>query len=235
MTAVYPFLPDSWRQRASGKDGPCNSELVCLASLPQPVIGGMFLAAAFLGMGQNIQRRGRLAELCYPWILGFVRGSAPPGGTAYPESRPGEHGYGPAWPNKRRNGKGSDSRNGALSSSLFAGTGCCPRRRILRSCAGVSGFLLLFTLGAAGILIGVIWMGRCSKAGYPILNLMTGTGIRAEISRTFDIIWLPFSCLHCCFPWEAFCFTEAVSAAGRRRQTAGTADSGSRHLAGKFP
>ena len=42
-----------------------------LASLPQPVIGGMFLAAAFLGMGQNIQRRGRLAELCYPWILGF--------------------------------------------------------------------------------------------------------------------------------------------------------------------
>ncbi len=46
-------------------------QIYLLPSVPQPVIGAVFLGAAFLGMGQKIQKRGRLAEVSYPWVLGI--------------------------------------------------------------------------------------------------------------------------------------------------------------------
>ena len=160
-----------------------------LASLPQPVIGGMFLAAAFLGMGQNIQRRGRLAELCYPWILGFF---------AVLLLLAALHIRYPGLVNMGTVQLGRIS--GETVKVLTAGTALCllpfslvrvrPQKKNFAVLRRGVWILLLFTLGAAGILIGVYGWEGVRKLEYPILNLMTGTGIPGGFLGRFDIIWL---------------------------------------------
>ena len=45
------------------------TERYLLSGVPLPVISAVFILAACLGMGNEVQRRGRLAELAFPWVL----------------------------------------------------------------------------------------------------------------------------------------------------------------------
>ena len=42
------------------------------AGVPQELCGLFLLAAAGFGVGSEVQKRGRLAEALYPWIVGGI-------------------------------------------------------------------------------------------------------------------------------------------------------------------
>lgn len=160
-----------------------------LTSVPQPVISAVFLAAAFLGMGQNIQKRGRLAEVSYPWILGIFI-------LLLILAAPHFHGIrlGDMQPWEAQEISRAAVRFFAAGTSVsllpfVAGRVRDPKHnfRVLRR--GIW-LLLLLALGAAGILIGVYGWKGVQRLAYPILNLMTGTGLPGGFLGRVDIIWL---------------------------------------------
>ncbi len=160
-----------------------------LRELPAPALGAAFLAAAFLGMGQGAQRRGRLAEVSYPWVLGIFlllfllaalhfRGISP------------EH-LGRPLP-------GTVSRETIRIFSLGTAFGLLPfslaKVRESQGCFRVLRrgiyLLLLVVLGAAAVLLGVYGKAGAGRLDYPILNLMTGTSLPGGILGRVDILWL---------------------------------------------
>ncbi len=160
-----------------------------LSSLPRPVLGAAFLGAAFLGMGRSIQRRGRLAELCYPWILGifcllFLLGAAHFRGVDLASLGPLE----------------ADRICGGTVRLFALGMAFCLLPMSLVRVRGEKDvfpvlrrgiwLLLLVTLGAAAVLLGVYGRKGVEELEYPILHLMTGTSLPGGFTGRFEIIWL---------------------------------------------
>ena len=160
-----------------------------LPSVPQPAAGAAFLAAAFLGVGQDAQRRGRLAELCYPWILGIflllLLLAAPHFRGIHPEAAASLHPEAVSAETVRVFGMGT-----VLSLLPFAVSQVRERENCFRVLRRGIWLLLLITLGTAGILIGVYGWKGVERLEYPVLHLMTGTNLPGGFLGRFDILWL---------------------------------------------
>ena len=164
-------------------------QIYLLPSVPQPVIGAVFLGAAFLGMGQKIQKRGRLAEVSYPWVLGIFL-------LLLLLSVPHLHGI-PAEgmePWKAREVSRAAVQVLASGTAVSLLPFILGRVREQDACFRVLRrgiwLLALITLGTAGILVGVYGWKGVQQLEYPILNLMTGTGIPGGVLGRVDILWL---------------------------------------------
>lgn len=160
-----------------------------LPAVPGPVISALLLAAAFLGMGQNIQRRGRLAEVSYPWILGILLLLL---ALALPHFRGVSlDGMAPLDAAEISRGTIRVFASGTAVSLVpfILGRVREPEKsfRVLRR--GIW-LLLLIGLGSALILAGVYGWKGVRQLEYPMLNLMTGTDIPGGFLGRVDIIWL---------------------------------------------
>lgn len=170
------------------------TERYLLSGVPLPVISAVFVLAACMGMGNEIQRRGRLAELCFPWILvalilllafaafhfhGLDFSLMEPWSAV--KVTEGVYRYFTMGTSVSlaafllsRVDKGNSEKSGGTFRSLTMGL-------IV---------VTLLLLAAAAVLLGVYGFRGIRNMEFPILDLMAGTSLPGNFLKRFDIVWL---------------------------------------------
>ena len=170
------------------------TERYLLSGVPLSVISAVFVLAACMGMGNEIQRRGRLAELCFPWILvalilllafaafhfhGLDFSLMEPWSAV--KVTEGVYRYFTMGTSVSlaafllsRVDKGNSEKSGGTFRSLTMGL-------IV---------VTLLLLAAAAVLLGVYGFRGIRNMEFPILDLMAGTSLPGNFLKRFDIVWL---------------------------------------------
>lgn len=170
------------------------TERYLLSGVPLPVISAVFILAACLGMGNEVQRRGRLAELAFPWVLVLLvlllvfaafHLHQPDFSLMEPWSAEtiteGAYQYFTMGTSVSlvafilvRVDKGSKVKKGGTFRSLAIG--------LL--------IVTLILLATVAVLLGVYGFKGIQKMEFPILDLMAGTSLPGNFLKRFDIVWL---------------------------------------------
>ena len=170
------------------------TERYLLTGVPLPLISAVFILASGLGMGNEVQRRGRLSEISFPWVIGILvlllifaafHLHAPDFSMMEPWSAEtvaeGAYQYFTVGTSVSlaafllsRVDKGSRTEKGGTFRSLLHG--------LLLASA--------ILLAAVVILLGVYGFAGVRDREFPILDLMAGTGLPGGFLKRFDIVWL---------------------------------------------
>ena len=170
------------------------TERYLLSGVPLPVISAVFILAACLGMGNEVQRRGRLAELAFPWVLVLLvlllvfaafHLHQPDFSLMEPWSAEtiteGAYQYFTMGTSVSlvafilvRVDKGSKVKKGGTFRSLAIG--------LL--------IVTLILLATVAVLLGVYGFKGIQTMEFPILDLMAGTSLPGNFLKRFDIVWL---------------------------------------------
>lgn len=167
--------------------GICSEYLV--SGIRPELTALLLLVTAGAGVGSEIQRRARLAEIFYPFVMtGFVLLLALAVFHMRPESF------------QETAGLSVKTASGAALRTLGAGTvlALLPfilgqvdhRNRIFRPLLEGMGKLWLLLTAAVVILIGTFGIHGVRQMDVPVLQLMAGTRLPGEFLERFDIVWL---------------------------------------------
>ena len=170
------------------------TERYLLTGVPLPLISAIFILAAGLGMGNEVQRRGRLSEISFPWVMGILvlllifaafHLHLPDFSLMEPWSAEtvaeGAYQYFTTGTSislaaflLSRVDKGSRTEKGGTFRTLVHG---------LLLASGV-------LLASVVVLLGVYGFIGVQSREFPILDLMAGTGLPGGFLKRFDIVWL---------------------------------------------
>lgn len=167
--------------------GICSEYLV--SGIRPEAVSLLLLVAAGVGVGNDIQRRARLAEIFYPIVMtGFVLLLLLAVFHMRPESF------------QETAGLSVEKIAGESLKTLGAGTilallpfllGQVDREnRISRPLLEGMGKLWFLLTAAAVILLGTFGIGGVRQMEVPVLQLMAGTRLPGEFLERFDIVWL---------------------------------------------
>lgn len=152
-------------------------------------LGLLLVAAAGIGVGNDIQRRARLAEIFYPFVMtGFVLLLLLAVFHMRPESfeTAGEL----SLEKIVREGWRTMGAGAALSLLPFILGQVDRENRIFRPLLEGMGKLWILVTAAVVILIGTFGADGVRQMEQPVLQLMAGTRLPGEFLERFDIVWL---------------------------------------------
>lgn len=165
------------------------SSLYLLPDINQELLKLLILACALLGLGADVQKRGRMAEVAFPWIFwGFVLLLV----LAAVHMEPPRSGEVP----------GLEAGGTLKSAYSYFAVGCtvsmlplaCIRTEGKKSHMRELGkcwlLLTLLTAAAALILLGTYGYEGLGAMELPILRLMSGTSLPGGFLERFDILWM---------------------------------------------
>lgn len=167
--------------------GICSEYLV--SGIRPEAVSLLLLVAAGVGVGNDIQRRARLAEIFYPIVMtGFVLLLLLAVFHMRPESF------------QETAGLSAEKIAGESLKTLGAGTvlallpfilGQVDReQKISRPLLEGMGKLWFLLTAASVILLGTFGIGGVRQMEVPVLQLMAGTRLPGEFLERFDIVWL---------------------------------------------
>lgn len=167
--------------------GLCGEYLV--GGVSPKFLGLLLLAAAGIGVGNDIQRRARLAEIFYPLVMtGFVLLLLLAVFHMRPESFERELEL--SAETILQEGWRTLGAGAALSVLPFILGQVDRKNRIVRPLLEGMGKLWILVTAAVVILIGTFGEEGVRRMEQPVLQLMAGTRLPGEFLERFDIVWL---------------------------------------------
>lgn len=187
------------------------SQLYLLPGVNTELLKLLFLACAALGLGTDVQKCGRMAEVAFPWIFwGFVLllvvaafHMEPPRSSQVPKLEPREV-LNSAW--------GYFAVGCTVSLFPLACVRAEGGKSQMRELGKCWLLLTLLTLSAALILLGTYGYEGVGGMELPVLRLMSGTSLPGGFLERFDILWMALLLFSLLFTMGSLLFYSAKAA-----------------------